>query len=395
MQSTVEKLSILGSSAKYDICASTSVNASRLRGHFSGQFGSRLPSGCCHVYTSDGRCVALFKVLLTNACTNDCFYCQNSTSCSRGKKKVNFSADELIGIFLEFYKRNYIEGLFLSSGICGSTGSTVEKMIEIASKLRNDHGFGGYMHLKVLPSTSLSDIKELGRYADRLSLNVEAPGKSHLNEICTTKNYSTDILTRLGWMHAYNKREKLPAGLTTQVIVGGNDASDHDILKSAGSWYSHFGLKRVYYSAFSPISGTPLQDHSATPRMREHRLYQADWLFRVYKFPLKDILPGKGENLSLGVDPKLGYAIHHYPEHFPLDINESSYRELLRVPGIGPKSARRIVSFRKNGRKIVKESTLRSLGVVMARARPFLIINGHRYSRLDDWFPKHGMEISA
>lgn len=390
----LKKLEILGSSAKYDICASTSVTSRRKMHQTPKSIGYKNPAGCCHVFTPDGRCVSLFKVLMTNKCTNDCFYCQNSTSCNKKQVITRFNPEELVSLFLEFYKRNLVEGLFLSSGIAKNTDSTMENMIQIGNLLRNKYHFQGYIHMKILPGAHLSDIKAIAGLADRLSLNMEAPSKQYLHELCSTKHYTVDLATRLAWMHGINKHKKISAGITTQMIIGGNNASDYEILKNTNQLYEKFNLKRVYYSAFHPIHGSPLEKINAAPLLREHRLYQADWLLRVYRFRIEEILPETDGNLSLKVDPKISYAISHYDEKFPVDVNESSYSELLYVPGIGPKSAKRIIQIQKNGEKIEKESTLKKLGVVISRARPFIKVNGQRYTRLDEWLPKvekHGM----
>ncbi|MFX0101745.1 MAG: putative DNA modification/repair radical SAM protein [Candidatus Hodarchaeota archaeon] len=385
---TLQKLEILGASAKYDLCASTSVNTSRINKTIQSNIGYRAPAGCCHVYSADGRCVALLKLLLTNKCTNDCYYCQNSTSCKNQKGKTSFTANELVNLFMGFYKRNYVEGLFLSSGIQGDSEVTMNKMIDIGSLLREKYRFHGYIHMKVLPGTSLSSIKAMAQFADRISLNLEAPSSSHLKELCSTKNFNSDLMTRIIWMNSVNKKQKLPAGLTSQFIVGGNEASDHDILKSTNKLYKNFDLKRIYYSAFEAVKGSKLENRINTPLLREHRLYQADWLLRVYKFNLGDILPEKDSNLSLKIDPKTQLALNTFDKRFPVEINECTMKELLYVPGIGPKSARRIMNLRKNGQKIEKESTLKKLGVVTKRAKPFIKINGKYFIRLDKWLER-------
>ncbi|HME54753.1 MAG TPA: putative DNA modification/repair radical SAM protein [Candidatus Lokiarchaeia archaeon] len=384
--STLQKLEILGSSAKYDICTSTASCVSHQSTRSSGSsLGVRLPAGCCHVYTADGRCVSLFKVLLTNRCSNDCYYCANATSCLNRSVKTEFTPEELVHVFLEYYKRNYVEGLFLSSGITGDPDVVMHDIIETARLLREQHAFQGYLHMKILPGTSLSNIRALSQYADRISLNLEAPTKGFLSEISGTKDFNSDIMARMTWMHGVDAREKLSAGMTTQMIVGGNEATDHDILKTTNRMYSMFELKRVYYSAFYPVAGSPLEHVAPEPMLREHRLYQADWLLRIYRFDIKDVLPEKDTNLPLDIDPKTNLAMHQFADRFPLEINEATYEDLLRVPGIGPKSARRIIALRKKGDRIEKESALRTLGVVWKRARPFVSINGARHSRLDEW----------
>jgi len=357
--------------------------------------GTTLPAGCCHVYAADGRCVALFKVLLTNRCTNDCYYCQNATSCIHRGEKTSFAPNELADLFLEFYKRNYVEGLFLSSGVCGDADRTMPDIIEVGRLLREVHGFQGYIHMKVLPGSSLSDIKALAAYADRISLNLEVPARTFLPEFSSTKDFNSDLLTRLRWMHGVNQREPLAAGLTTQVIVGGNAACDHDYLRTTNTLYSDFKLKRVYYSAFYPIEGSPLEHVQPTPMLHEHRLYQADWLLRIYRFKLIDVIPDKGENLRLDIDPKLNYALAHYADSFPIEVNDASYADLIRVPGIGPKSARRILSLRVQGIPIDRESSLRKIGAIAKNARPFISINGNRVTRLDEWAKKEHIKIST
>lgn len=395
IMNTLQKLEILGSSAKYDLCAATSVNTSRIKTNLRGGVGYRAPTGCCHVYLPTGQCISLFKILLTNKCTNDCYYCQNATSCKNSKVKTSFSDKELVNLFMEFYKRNYVEGLFLSSGIHGDAEETMNKMIDVGSILREKHHFGGYIHMKVLPGTSLSSIKAMAKYADRISLNLEAPSRSYLNELCSTKDYNSDLMTRIVWMNSVHKKEKFPAGVTSQFIVGGSEASDHDILKSSNKLYKNFDLKRVYYSAFEAVKGSKLEREENAPLLREHRLYQADWLLRVYKFDLGDILPEKDSNLSLKVDPKTQLALNTFDEKFPVEINECTMKELLRVPGIGPTSARRIMNLRKNGQKIQKESTLKKLGAVVKRAKPFIKLDGKYFIRLDKWLEKEKIVAEA
>lgn len=382
----LEKVSILGSSAKYDICTSSSATVShRQCSTGNAALGVRLPAGCCHVYTADGRCVSLFKVLLTNRCSNDCFYCQNATSCQARGKTATFTPAELAATFLEYYKRNYVEGLFLSSGITGDPGIMMGDMIETARLLREKYQFAGYIHMKVLPGSSLSDVRAIAVHADRISLNMEAPTKAHLAEFSSTKDFNSDIMTRLIWMRGVNERQALSAGMTTQVIVGGNEATDHEILTNTCLMYKAFKHKRVYYSAFSPVKGSPLEHVAATPVLREHRLYQADWLLRCYHFDKRDVLPPKGTNLPLDIDPKTSLAMRQFHDRFPLEVNEASIDELLHVPGIGPRSAKRIVALRKKGTRIEKEAHLKALGVVMKRALPFIAINGARHARLDEW----------
>ncbi|MHA1793566.1 MAG: putative DNA modification/repair radical SAM protein [Promethearchaeota archaeon] len=384
----IKKLSILGSAAKYDVCAATSLTRKKSCSINPSATGKTLPAGCCHSYTTDGRCISLFKVLMTNKCANDCYYCQNSTSCRFKASKTRFESEEFCNLFMNLYSHNYVEGLFLSSGIDRDADETMASMIEIIEKLRNKFHFEGYIHAKVLPGASYSNIKYLSTLVDRLSLNLEVPHKKYMNELSSTKRFSEELVTRLLWMSSLSKKERIPAGITTQFIVGGNPASDHDYLLASWKLYKKLKLKRVYYSAFHSIKGTILEKNTPESLLREHRLYQADWLIRVYKWDLKRVIPAKNENLPLKIDPKLNFALRFRDEFFPLDINEATFNELLLVPGIGPKSARRIISFRNRISPIKKESTLKLLGVRVKLARFFVKINGRYYSTLDSWMSK-------
>ncbi|HUY00667.1 MAG TPA: putative DNA modification/repair radical SAM protein [Candidatus Deferrimicrobium sp.] len=385
----LEKLEILGASAKFDTCASTASNRAVKRG--AGYIGAPVSSGVCHSFLPDGRCVTLLKVLYTNKCIHDCKYCFNSTSSTR--QRTSFEPQELTRLFMNLYLRNYVEGLFLSSGVCGSAEKTMEGMLGVVEQLRMKEHFEGYIHLKVLPSSPYYLIKEGSTYADRLSVNCEAPNKSRFQELSGTKEYKNDILTRIAWIKGLKKQKLLPAGHTTQFVVGGADEPDRELLKMALWLYENMDLNRSYYSAFSPIKGTPLENMQATPIKREHRLYQADWLLRKYNFKFSELelaFNDKG-NIPITEDPKLLIA-QADPDRFPLEINEASYEDLLHIPGIGPISARRIINLRKNQIVIEEFRQLANIGVVLKRARPYIKVAYKRQTQLDNFLNKNDLE---
>ncbi len=368
----LQKLEILADAAKYDAsCASSGTEARNSLQ--SGGIGSTSSGmGICHSYTPDGRCISLLKILLTNFCLYECAYCVNRTSSN--VPRARFSIDEVVNLTLEFYKRNYIEGLFLSSGIFKSADYTMEQVVAVARKLRLQHRFGGYIHLKTIPEATPELLAEAGLYADRLSINVELPTEKSLNSLAPEKNARSisRSIARLGeGIMEYKESKKQackqsnkrliapkfsPSGQSTQMIVGADQSNDAVVLRKANNLYRSFKMKRVYYSAFSPIpdasSDLPLKP---PPLVREHRLYQADWLLRFYGFGIdeltgvantsvsSDSVPGM---LSLDIDPKLAWAINHR-ELFPVDLNRADYESILRVPGIGVINARRLVAQRK------------------------------------------------
>jgi len=367
----LDKLQILGEGAKYDVCASTATKSSKI---INPAIGSTSPSGICHSFTPDGRCISLFKVLLTNYCEKDCAYCPNRID--RNVPRSRFTADELVNVFMEFYRRNYVEGLFLSSGIFHSTSATMDEMIKVAEILRNHHKFGGYIHLKILPGSSAAEIQAAAAVADRISLNMEAPSDRHLAKLSRTKQYGPEIIGTMAKIGAYVARYK-DVSHTTQYIVGAAQESDRDILTSAASLYKGYALKRAYFSAFQPVKHTPLETVSATPLIRENRLYQSDFLLRLYGFHLGEFVFDAGGNLDPDIDPKLAYALNH-PELFPLDINQASYQQLLKVPGIGPRSASRIVQVRRTHR-LNDPRELKNAGVVLKRSLSFITLNGQYF----------------
>ncbi|HUS76321.1 MAG TPA: radical SAM protein [Methanothrix sp.] len=366
-----EKLSTLGEGTRHDVCAST--------------FSPReipLP-GICHAFTQDGRCVSLFKTLYTNHCTHQCSYCTNAANCSRKVRAFSYTPEELANITLSLYRSNYIEGLFLSSGAGRDEDTVMEKMVETARLLRQKHAFSGYIHLKVLPGSTRAHIQEAMALADRVSINLEAASASHMSEICATKNYESDILQRQRYIRDLTTKNVLPAGQTTQLVVGAAGESDEEIFKRVLYEYKEIGVRRAYYSAFSPQRGTPFENREGQPLWREHRLYQMDWLFRVYHFQPGEISHAFNENGFLSnADPKMAIAREFMDG--PVDPNTAPFRQLLRVPGIGPRSAQRIVAFRKR-QPIAARAELAAMGVRIKRAAPFLKINGWRDTTLEMW----------
>lgn len=376
----LSKIAALGQGTKHDICTSSSTT--RVVEN-DGKLGNVTKSGICHSFTPNGRCVSMFKTLFTNYCTHDCKYCQNSTEYKGTKSIYSYTPEELARITISLYKGNYIEGLFLSSGVSSDEDLTTEKMIETLIILKNKYNFGGYIHFKVLPGVSYEHIKHVSEMVDRLSVNIEAPSDNYLSELSSTKNYVNDILKRQNYIKKLELRKNLPAGQTTQLVVGACGESDLDIFKRVLKEYNEMMLKRVYYSVFNPLIGTPLEDIYGQPLWREHRLYQMDWLHRVYRFSEKEIKIAFDENGFLNnKDPKLQIALNTLDS--TLDPNEASYDDLLRIPGIGPRSAYRIVNYRKNNR-IYKKEQLLNLGVRVKNAMPFLKINGANYTRIERW----------
>ena len=365
-----EKLSSLGSATKHDVCAST----------FSP--GNAALPGICHSFTRDGRCVSLFKTLYTNHCTHQCNYCINASGCSR-VKKFSYSPDELAKITLSLYRSNCIEGLFLSSGSGRNEDTIMEKMIETARLLRQKYSFQGYIHLKVLPGASRSHIGEAMELSDRVSVNLEAATASLLSEICATKDYEIDILQRQRYIRDLMTKIKLPAGQTTQIVVGAGLESDLEIFKRVLLEYTEMGVSRTYFSAFCPQKGTAFEHAEQQPLWREHRLYQMDWLYRIYHFDPHELnLAFDEQGFLSNSDPKM--AIARELMDSPIDPKSAPYQELIRVPGIGPRSAQRIMAMRKKEGALGK-TELASLGVRIKRASPFLKINGWRDSTLEMW----------
>lgn len=379
MMSVLEKLKILGESAKYDIC-SFSANKNK----YSCDNSANIPA-CCHSVLPDGRWVTLFKVLMTNNCINDCKYCSNRAG--RKAERTSFSSKETAKLFLDFYRRNYVEGIFLSSGVHRDTDITMENMIECVNILRTKYQFKGYVHLKVLPGASYEHVKQASELADRVSINLEAPNSDRLSGLCSQKDFKNDLMKRMNWAASFAKKGKIrsntSADQTTQFVIGAGDESDCEILRTVDALYRELKLKRSYFSAFQPIGNTPLQHHIKTPLLREHRLYQCDYLIRKYRFSFDELSFDNNENLPLKLDPKMVIALQD-EERSPVDINLANFNELIRVPGIGPISARRIIKLRGKY-KFEKIRELRNIGVAVKRAKYFIELCRKRQTSLNEF----------
>jgi len=371
------KLRILADAAKYDASCSSSGAPGR-KADIDG-LGSTTGAGICHAYTPDGRCVSLLKILLTNYCLFDCAYCVNRRSSN--VKRARFSVDEVVGLTLAFYKRNYIEGLFLSSGIIRSPDHTMEQMLRVAKILRRDHSFRGYIHLKTIPEASPWLIEEAGLWADRLSINLELPTEKSLERLAPEKDGGSiegamaQMSERIAEARAERRRFS-PAGQTTQMIVGADDATDAEVLRTSARLYGHYHMKRVYYSAFSPIpEASAVLPLKPPPLLRESRLYQADWLMRYYGFQVEEIADSSREGmLDLEVDPKLAWALQNR-HRFPVDVNRAEREMLLRVPGLGARAVDRIVAARRHTNLRLEDVARLTSG--LRRAKPFLIAADH------------------
>ena len=380
-QSLMDKLTILADSAKYDV-ACTSSGASRAAR--AGSIGSCYAPGCCHAFTADGRCVSLLKVLMTNCCSFDCSYCVNRKS--NDLPRATFSPRELAELTMEFYRRNYIEGLFLSSAVLVSPDYTTERMLAVLRLLRGQYHFGGYIHAKAIPGTSPELLEQLGYLADRLSVNIELPSEKSLSLLAPDKGRHSIFrpMKQIAVSGAASREEVAvsrkaprfaPAGQSTQMIVGASPETDYHILQLTEGLYQKYNLKRVFYSAYIPVTEDtrlPALD-TKPPLLREHRLYQADWLLRFYGFRAEELLDEQAPSFDPRLDPKCCWALRH-PEFFPVEVNRADYEALLRVPGLGVVSARRILTARRTGP--LRLENLPKLGVVMKRAQYFLTANG-------------------
>jgi len=374
----LEKLKVLAESAKYDVsCASSGA----VRNNPSKSLGNTVGGmGICHSFTEDGRCISLLKIMLTNYCIYDCAYCINRKS--NDVKRTTFSVSELVELTIEFYRRNYIEGLFLSSGVVRNPDYTMERMVRVVKDLRTAHRFNGYIHLKSIPGCSRELIAEGGLYADRMSVNLEIPTEQNLKLLAPEKDFQS-VFTPMrfiqqGMLQSLEDRRKfrhaprfVPAGQSTQMIIGASPESDKDILSVSSALYQRPSMKRVYYSGFIPVNAYDkrLPAILQTPLVRENRLYQADWLLRFYQFRVDEIVDDRFPNLEIEIDPKLAWALRH-PEFFPVDVHTADYATLLRIPGVGVKSANQIVAARQFGR--LTSDQLKKIGVVMKKAQYFI-----------------------
>ncbi|MBE6053761.1 MAG: putative DNA modification/repair radical SAM protein [Clostridium sartagoforme] len=379
-----EKLNILSAAAKYDVSCSSSGSK---RKNTPNGLGDAVSSGICHSFAADGRCISLLKILLTNYCIYNCKYCINASS--KDVPRAAFTPEEVVDLTINFYKRNYIEGLFLSSAIFKNPNYTMELLLSVVKKLRIEEGFNGYIHLKAIPGADETLIKEAGKYVDRMSVNIELPSSSSLKLLAPQKT-KENILAPMGIIknsiieHKDLKRNIkstplfVPGGQSTQLIVGATPESDYKILNLSENLYNKFDLKRVYYSAYVPVvrNDKALPDIIHPPLVREHRLYQADWLLRFYGFKAKELLKDENENFDLNFDPKTSWALNNI-NNFPMEVNKVSYSELLRIPGIGVRSARKIAIARRV--HSLSFDDLKKIGVVLKRAKYFITCRGKYY----------------
>ncbi len=394
---TLAKLEILADAAKYDAsCASSGAAQKNSLG--SKGIGSTGGVGICHSYAPDGRCISLLKVLLTNVCVYDCHYCINRRSSN--VRRARFTPEEVVELTLSFYKRNYIEGLFLSSGIVRSADYTMEQLVRVAQLLRETHDFRGYIHLKTIPEASPELIEQAGKFADRLSINVELPRQETLAKLAPEKNVGRtrdamgNINGKITEAKAIRKEKRVrrrsgkkmnegtfATGQSTQMIIGADGSSDAHFLHRAEDLYGNFKLRRVYYSAFSPIpEPSVILPLKSPPLVREHRLYQADWLLRFYGYQVGELMPDQHPNLDLDIDPKLSWALRNRAE-FPIDVNRSPIERLYRIPGLGVRNAKRIVSLRRH--HALRLEDLIKLRVNVKKCLPFLICMDHQPARLE------------
>ena len=404
---TLSKLALLADAAKYDVaCTSSGIDRNASRGHL----GNAISAGICHSFSADGRCITLLKVLYTNVCAFDCAYCASRRS--NDVPRASFSPRELADLTIEFYRRNYIEGLFLSSGVLKSPDYTTERIIECLRILREEYGFRGYIHAKAIPGTSPDLLAMLGSLADRISVNMELPSSESLGKLCPDKTRESivspmrqikesiaedkdtrAIMRKSACYMAQHRpvrktRAFAPAGQSTQMIIGATPESDFQILKLSSSLYKSMNMKRVFFSAYLSVNeDARLPSGNAVALDREHRLYQADWLMRFYKFDASELIDEKDPFLAADIDPKANWAIRHL-DQFPIEVNTASYEELLRVPGIGVRGAKSIVSARRRSR--IGEQELRSMGVAFKRARYFITCGG-RYQGSGTPFEKDAL----
>lgn len=380
MMDALSKLQILADAAKYDVsCSSSGSNRSNKK----DGLGNANTAGICHSWSDDGRCISLLKILMSNYCIYDCAYCVNRIS--NDLPRATFTPKEIVDITINFYKRNYIEGLFLSSAVVKTPNHTMEMFLNVVKTLREEENFNGYIHIKAIPGADKTLIDSVGKYVDRMSINIELPTDEGLKMLAPDKNHK-DILNPMREIKneivRYKEEKKVfrstpkyvPAGQTTQLIVGATKDSDYKIINLAENLYKGYELKRVYYSAFIPVSQNPLlPTYEKPPLLRENRLYQADWLLRFYGFKADELLDYSNQNFDLLLDPKCDWALRNI-HHFPVEINKVDYNMLLRVPGIGVKSALRIASSRRFGK--VTFDDLKKMGVVLKRAKYFITCDG-------------------
>jgi putative DNA modification/repair radical SAM protein len=392
-QTTIEKLEILADAAKYDASCASSGTAKRNSAGSAKGIGSTEGMGICHAYAPDGRCISLLKILLTNHCVFDCHYCINRKSSN--VRRARFTPQEVVDLTLSFYRRNYIEGLFLSSGIVKSSNHTMEQLVEVARMLREEHDFRGYIHLKTIPEADPELVHQAGLYADRVSINVELPTDAGLTRLAPDKSarqiegamgkLKSDIVEAKDNKKRFKHAPRFaPAGQSTQMIVGADAATDADIVGKASRLYDSFRLRRVYYSAFSPIpDASAVLPLKRPPLIREHRLYQSDWLMRFYGYQPNEVMQATEAdgNLPLDIDPKLAWALK-FRERFPVDVNRASKEALLRVPGLGVRAVQRILASRRH--RTMRLDDVAKLTVSIGKVRPFIVTADWRPVLLTD-----------
>lgn len=393
LETSLEKLKILAGAAKYDVsCASSGTR----RNNSNAGIGNATAWGICHSFAEDGRCISLLKIMLSNYCIYDCAYCINRKS--NDIPRTSFTPEEIVHLTIEFYRRNYIEGLFLSSGVLRNPDYTMERMVAVAKLLRTEHKYNGYIHLKAIPGASQQLITEAGLWADRLSVNIEIPTENNLKLLAPDKNFQSVLepmkIISTGIIESKEERKKhrnaplfSPSVQSTQLIIGATNDTDHTILKLSSALYSRRDLKRVYYSGYIPVNSYDIRlpALNTPPLRREHRLYQADWLLRFYGFKANEIVNTENPNLDLDLDPKVTWALRN-PHLFPVDINKADPLMLLRVPGIGTHSVQLILLARKHNR--LNSSHLQKMGVVMKRAKFFITCNELRAQNIQDLKPE-------
>jgi len=381
----MKKLEILADAAKYDVACTSSGND---RSAKQGMLGTAVACGICHSFTADGRCISLLKVLLSNTCIYDCQYCHNRRS--NDVPRASFTPDEVAELTIRFYQRNYIEGLFLSSAVLKSPDYTMELLVSTLRLVRETYYFNGYIHVKAIPGADEALIRQAGLLADRISVNIELPSQASLTQfapektktsiLLPMKNVRDGIVQNKNELTLYRHAPKFaPAGQSTQMIVGASPESDSKIVTLAEGLYKQYKLKRVFYSAYIPVGANPLLPVAGPPLRREHRLYQADWLLRFYGFAAGELFGNPDENLSLDMDPKCHWALQNL-EQFPVEVNRADYLTLLRVPGIGQRSAEKIVAARRVGTLSFED--LRKMRVVLKRAKYFILCNGKMYEKI-------------
>jgi putative DNA modification/repair radical SAM protein len=394
-ETILEKLKVLAESAKYDVsCASGGT----VRCNRSGGIGNTVGGmGICHSFADDGRCISLLKIMLTNHCIYDCAYCINRRS--NDIRRATFAVSELVELTMEFYRRNYIEGLFLSSGVVRNPDYTMERMVRVVKDLRLQYRFNGYIHLKSIPGCSRELIDEAGPYADRMSVNLEIPSEPNLKLLAPEKNYLSVFAPmrhiQQGMLRSIEDRRRfrhaprfVPAGQSTQMIVGATPETDRDILRVSSALYRRPGMKRVYYSGYIPVNSNDARLPAVThaPLIRENRLYQADWLMRFYRFGADELTDDRYPDLETDIDPKLAWALRH-PEFFPVDVNTADYAVLLRVPGIGVKSAGLVIASRRYGQ--LDSAQLKKIGVVMKKAQYFITCRELPFRTIQETSPEY------